>query len=155
MCFTGQFTNIYLQQAISCNEFKARCLGWPGVYFMVTSPLSLFLSEVSVSDSCPPLPAKQSLFDSVPSRNEYFGKSTGNLSGSNACDDGIGSGSGGVCLLHIGFCLFGVLRLVGFMSSSGNCCPLNRKSSQPVFLVHPEVQGSICVSQWPVQCLYS
>ena len=62
------------------------------------SPLSLFLSEVSVSDSCPSLPAKQSLFDSVPSRNEYFGKSAGNLCGRNACDDGIGSGSGGVCL---------------------------------------------------------
>ena len=43
-----------------------------------------------------------------------------------------------------------------FISSSRNCCPLNHKgtSSPSIFLIHLEVQGSICVSQWYMQCLY-
>ena len=50
----------------------------------------------------------------------------------------------------------GDLRFAGFISSSGNCYLMNHKgtSSTSVFLVHPEVQGSICVSQRSVQCLY-
>ena len=36
MCFTRQFTTINLQWAISCNEFKSRCLGWSGIHFIFT-----------------------------------------------------------------------------------------------------------------------
>ena len=87
-----------------------------------------------------------------------------NCCGRDACggsDGGGGSGGGGgdgggVSSLHTGFCVISALCFAGFISPSGNCCPLNHKgiSSPSVFLDHPEVHGSICVSQWSVQCLY-
>ena len=59
-------------------------------------------------------------------------------------------------LLHTGFCVTGVFCFAGFISSFGNCCPLNHKgtSSPSTFLAHPEVQGSTFVSQRSVQWLY-
>ena len=111
------------------------------------SPLSLSLPEVSASDSPPSLPAKQSSSDCLPSCNLYFATSAENCCGRNTCGGSYGGG-GGVSSLHTGFCVIGVLRFAGFISSSGNCCPLNPKgiSSPSVFFVHPEVQVSICVS---------
>ena len=59
-------------------------------------------------------------------------------------------------VLHKLFCVIGGFRFAGFISTSGNCYPLNPKgtSSPFIFLVHPDVQGSICVSQRSVQYLY-
>ena len=54
------------------------------------SPLSLPLSEVSVSDSSPSLSAKQSSFDSIPSCNVYFATSAENRYWLDACGDGDG-----------------------------------------------------------------
>ena len=69
----------------------------------------------------------------------------------------MGEGGGdGFSSLHTGFCVTGVFCFAGFISSSGNCCPLNHKgtNSPSLFLVHTEVQGSICISQRYVQCFY-
>ena len=114
-----------------------------------------------VSDSSPSLPAKQSSSNSIPSCNVYFAASAENLCGCDACGGAAGAGAAGaggtgVSLLHTRFCIIGAFRFAGFISSSGNCCPLNRKgkSSLSIFLVHPETQGSIFVSQSSVQCLY-
>ena len=77
-----------------------------------------------------------------------------------ACGGGGGSGDGGggsgVSSLHTEFCVIGAFCFAGFISSSGNCCPLYHKdtSSPSVFLVHPQVQGPISASQRSVQCLY-
>ena len=111
-----------------------------------------------MSDSSPSLPAKQLSSDSLPSCNMYFAASAENCCGLNACggSGGDGDGGSGFSLLHTGFWIIGALCFASFISSFGNCCPLSHKgtSSPSVFLVHPEVQGSICISQWSVQCLY-
>ena len=112
-----------------------------------------------VSDSSSSLPAKQLSSDSIPSRNVYFATSEENLCRSDACGGGAssggGGGGGGVSSLHKGFCVIGAFCFAGFISTSGNRCSLNRngKTSLSVFLVHPEVQESICVNQRSVQCL--
>ena len=69
---------------------------------------------------------------------------------------GGGWGGDGFSSLHTGFCVTGAFCFAGFISSSGNCCPLNHKgtNSPSLFLVHTEVQGSICISQRYVQCFY-
>ena len=89
--------------------------------------------------------------------NVYFATSAKKLCGCNACGGGAGSVGGVVCLLHMGIYVIGAFCFAGFISSSGNCCwPLNGKgkSSLSVFLIHPEVQWSVCVSNWSVLCLY-
>ena len=120
------------------------------------SPLSLSLSEVSVSDSSSSLPAKQPSSASITSCDMYFTLSAENRCGHDAFGgrDG-GVGGGGVSSLHTGFCVIGAFRFAGFISSSGNRYPLNYRgiSSPSVFLIYPAVQGSICVSQRSVQCL--
>ena len=108
--------------------------------------LSLSLSEVSVSDSSPSLPAKQSSSDSVLSCNVYFAASAENCCGRDTCggDDGGGGGGGGVFLLHTRFCVIGDFRFAGFISSSGNCCPLNHKgTSTRVNLRKPAVYAML------------
>ena len=124
------------------------------------SLLSLSLTEVSVSDSSPPLRAKQLSSDSILSRNLHFATSVENLCGRDACSGGAGSGSGsgggsggasggasggGGSSLHTVFCVIGAFRFAGFISSSENCCPLNRKgkTSPSLFFVHPEGQGPV------------
>ena len=87
------------------------------------SPLSLLLSEVSVSSSFPSLPTKQLSSDSIESRNMYFATSAGNHFGHDACGGGDGGGGGGVFPLHSRFCVIGDF----FRNSSGNCCPPNHK----------------------------
>ena len=91
--------------------------------------------------------------------NVYLARSAENLCGHDACGGGDGCDGGdgsSVSLLHTKFCVIGAFCFAGFISSSGNCCPLNHKgtSSTSVFQVHREVQGSIYVSQPSVQCLY-
>ena len=95
------------------------------------SPLSPLLSEVSVSDSSPLFPAKQSSSDSISFCNAYFLAGAENRCGSDAC-----SGGGGASLLHAGFCLISAFHFVGFISSSGNSWSLNYKgaSSPSVFV---------------------
>ena len=87
--------------------------------------------------------------------NVYLARSAENRCWCDACggDHGCGGCGGGVSLLHTGFCVIGAFRFTGFISSSGNCCSLNHKgtSSVAIFLVHAEVQWSICVKG---QCLY-
>ena len=81
--------------------------------------------------------------------NHFWGDACGGGGGCGGC----GGCSGDVSLLHTGFFVIGPFRFAGFINSSGNCCQLNHKgtSSPSVFLVHPEVQGSICVKG---QCFY-
>ena len=107
------------------------------------------LSEGLVSDSSPSLPAQQSSSDSIPYRNVYSAASAENLCGRGDC----GGGAGDAFLLHTEFCVTDAFLFAGFISSSGNCCPMNRKgkSSPSGFLVHPGVQASICVSERSVQ----
>ena len=99
----------------------------------------------------------QSHWQTCPCRihHSYFAASAENLCWGDACGGGAGSGGGDVVSsLNTGICVIGAFRFAGFISPSGNCCPLNHESSPPVFLVNPEVQGSICVSQRFVPCLY-
>ena len=63
------------------------------------SPLSLSLSEVSVSDSSPLLPAKQLSSDSITLCNVYFATIAENRCVRNACSGGDSRG-GGVSSLH-------------------------------------------------------
>ena len=95
------------------------------------SPLSPLLSEVSVSDSSPLFPAKQSSSDSISFCNAYFLAGAENRCGSDAC-----GGGGGVSLLHTGFCVISAFHFVGFISSSGNSWSLNHTdtSSPSVFV---------------------
>ena len=83
-------------------------------------PLSL--SEVSVSNLSPSLPAKKSSSDFILSCNVYFSTGTENRVGRHACG---GNGGSGVSSLHT------ILTFVfsGFISSSGNCFPLNHKGT--------------------------
>ena len=123
--------------------------------YTLSSLSTLLLSLSEVLDSSPFLPAKQSSSDSIPSCNMYFATSAENCCMRHACG-GSGAGVGGVSSLHMRFRVIGVFRFAGFIISSGNFYLLNHKdiSSPSVFLIHPRVQGSICISQWPVQCLY-
>ena len=97
----------------------------------------------------------QSSSNSIPSCNVHFATNAENLCGCDLCGCAAGRG-GGVSWLHMGFCVIFASRFVVFISSSGNCRPLNRKgkTSPSVFLVHSDVQGSICARQLSVQCLY-
>ena len=89
-----------------------------------SSPLSL--SEVPVSDLSPSLPANQPSPDSILSCNVYFAiKSFRHF----ACGGGDGGGGGGVSSLHTRICVIVDFRFAGFISSSGNCCPMNHKGS--------------------------
>ena len=96
----------------------------------------------------------QSSSNSIPSCNVHFATNAENLCGCDIC--GGAAASGGVSWLQMGFCVIFASGLVVFISSSGNCRPLNRKgkTSPSVFLLHPDVQGSICARQLSVQCLY-
>ena len=97
----------------------------------------------------------QSSSNSIPSCNVHFATNAENLCGCDFCGGAAGS-AGGVSSLHMRFCVIFASRFVVFISSSGNCRPLNRKgrTSPSVFLVHSDVQGSICARQLSVQCLY-
>ena len=118
------------------------------------SPLSLLLSEVTVSDSSLSLPGKYSSSDSIPSCSVYFATSADNQCERDACG---GSLVMVVVRLYIQDSASSVLFVLQVLISSlGNCFPLNHKgiSSPSMFLVHPELQWSIYVSQGSVQCLY-
>ena len=79
-------------------------------------PLSLPLSEVSVSDLSPLLPAKQLSCDSSLSCNVYFATNVEIRYGHDACGggdcDGGGNG-GGFFSLHTKFCVIGDFRFAG------------------------------------------
>ena len=78
----------------------------------------------------------------------YFATNAENLCGCDVCGGGAGRG-GGVSSLHMRFCVIFASRFVVSISLSENCRPLNQKGkiSPSVFLVHPDVQGSICARQ--------
>ena len=97
MCFMRQFTTINLQWAISCNEFKSRCLSWPGVHFIftVTSVTVLIrIARIAYQNSFSSLSTKQSSFDSIPFCNVYFATSAQNRCRRHVC------GGGGAWRLH-------------------------------------------------------
>ena len=79
-------------------------------------PLSLPLSEVSVSDLSPSLPAKKWSCDSLLSCHVYFATNAEIRYGHDACgggDCGGGSNGGGVFSLHTKFCVIGDFRFAG------------------------------------------
>ena len=124
MCLRRQFTCIYLQYAISCNKFKARCLWWSGVHFIVT------VTTVTVITRCIGVGfisfvACEAIVLFYTIHYLYFATSAENICGRDDCDGGAGSGGGGggVSLLFTGFDVIGSFRFAGFLSSSGNCCP--------------------------------
>ena len=76
--------------------------------------------------------------------HSYFAASAENLCWGDACGGGAGSGGGDVVSsLHTGICVIGAFRFAGFISPSGNCCPLNHESWPPVFLVNPAVRAML------------
>ena len=79
-----------------------------------------------MSDSSSSFPAKQSSSNSIPIYNVFFALNAESRCGHDAC--GGGSGGGGVSLLHTGLCIIGAFDSAGFISSSGNCCPLKQKT---------------------------
>ena len=83
---------------------------------------------------------KQSSSDSVLACNVYFAASAENCCRRDTCGDDDGGGGGGIFSLHTRFCVIGDFRFAGFISSSGNCCPLNhRGTSTRVNLGKPTV----------------
>ena len=146
MHLTQQCTTIYLQLATSYNELKALCLGQSGVHFIATvTTVTIIIRSAGVRFisfvACEAIIIR------------YYT----------------------ILLKIVVVAMLVVVRVVvvaflryiqdsapsaplfaGFICSSGNDCPLKHKgtNSPSVFLIHPEVQGSVCVSQRSVQCLY-
>ena len=116
-----------------------------------------------MSDSPASFHVKQLSSDSISSRNLFFATSAENLCGCHACDGGAFTGGGSSSGGGVSSFTCGILRhrcLLFCRFHKLICCPLNQKdkSSPSVFLVHPQfrssMQGSICVSQRSMQCLY-
>ena len=149
MHLTQQFTTIYLQQPISYNNFKAPCLEQSGVHLIVTVTTATLITKSVVLDATPLLPTKLLSSNSILFYNAYLQQVLKIV---------VATVAKMVVLVvsHMGFCLISSFRFAGFISTSGNCCPLNHKGtkSPSIFLVHPDVQRSICVSQCSMQCLY-
>ena len=96
------------------------------------SPLSLLLSEVTVSDSSLSLPGKYSSSDSIPSCSVYFATSADNQCERDDCGGSAGDGSGSS--LHTRFCVIGAFRFTGIDKLIGKLFPTEPQRHK--FTVH-------------------